>query len=216
MPDGERISLAGSTLDDVRHVCALFNDDDEEYRVLLPFIRQGFRCGDKGIHLINHDQRDDHLSRLAAVGIDTAAAERTGQLDLRVNSRTYLVEGRFDQDRMLGVFQQIAGSAANDGFRRNRIVCRMDWAAEAALVDDVIEFEARVNDVWRHHDDAVICTYRASQFRGDALIDIVRTHPMVIVGGLLQRNPFFIPPEQFLARFRQRREARPSRPDPEA
>jgi hypothetical protein len=32
------ISLAGSQLGDVRHVCALFNSDDEEYRVLLPFV----------------------------------------------------------------------------------------------------------------------------------------------------------------------------------
>jgi len=35
------ISLAGSQLGDVRHVCAFFTNDDEEYRVLLPFIREG-------------------------------------------------------------------------------------------------------------------------------------------------------------------------------
>ena len=211
MSDDARTSLAGSTLDDVRHVCALFNDDEEEYRVLLPFISEGFHCGDKGIHVVNPDQRGDHLSRLAAAGIDTAAAERTGQLDLRDNTSTYLLEGRFDQDRILGTFQQIAGTATDHGFRRNRILCRMDWAAERALVDDVVEFEAHVNDIWRHHDDIVICTYHAWQFRGDALLDIVRTHPMVIVGGLLQRNPFFIPPEQFLARFRRRHTERTSR-----
>jgi hypothetical protein len=73
------------------------------------------------------------------------------------------------------------------------------------LVDNVIEFEARVNDVGRHHDDAVICTYHLGHFSGDAVIDIMRTHPMVIVGGLLQRNPFFVPPDQFLPEFRRRR-----------
>jgi len=31
------ISLAGSQLGEVRHVCAFFNSDDEEYRVLLPY-----------------------------------------------------------------------------------------------------------------------------------------------------------------------------------
>ncbi len=216
MPDHAGLSLAGSTFDDVRHVCALFNDDEEEYRVLLPFISDGFHSGDRGIHVVNQGQRQDHLSRLAAAGIDTAAAERAGQLDLRDNASTYLPDGSFDQDRMLAVFREIAGSAVNDGFHRNRIVCRMDWAAERALVDNVIEFEARVNDVWRHHDDAVICTYRASQFRGDALIDIVRTHPMVILGGLLQRNPFFVPPEQFLEQFRRRRGERTSPDDREA
>jgi|GEM_PF-3305893 hypothetical protein len=43
------ISLAGSQLGEVRHVCAFFNSDDEEYRVLLPFIKDGFECGDKAV-----------------------------------------------------------------------------------------------------------------------------------------------------------------------
>jgi hypothetical protein len=43
------------------------------------------------------------------------------------------------------------------------------------------------------------------QFGGDAVIDIMRTHPLVIVGGILQRNPFFVPPEEFLLEFRERR-----------
>ena len=58
------ISFAGSQLGDVRHVCAFFNSDDEEYRVLLPFIRDGFECGDKAVHVVNPDQRRDHLQRL--------------------------------------------------------------------------------------------------------------------------------------------------------
>ena len=209
--DAAQISLAGSALGETRHVCALFNDDDEEYRVLLPFIKDGFEGGDKAIHVVNPDQRSDHLERLAAAGIDTAAAERRGQFELRRNTDTYLRDGRFDQDRMLAVFEQLASSTANR-FPRSRIVCRMDWAAQKrAFVDNVIEFEARVNDIWRRHDDAVICTYHLGQFTGDAVIDIMRTHPMVILGGVLQRNPFFLPPEQFVPAFRERREKQASR-----
>jgi hypothetical protein len=50
-----------------------FNSEDEEYRVLLPFSRDGFECGDKAVHVVNPDQRRDHLQRLAAVGIDATA-----------------------------------------------------------------------------------------------------------------------------------------------
>jgi hypothetical protein len=35
-------------------------------------------------------------------------------------------------------------------------------------------------------------------------MDILRTHPMVIMGGVLQRNPFFVPPAEFLAELRER------------
>jgi hypothetical protein len=36
------------------------------------------------------------------------------------------------------------------------------------------------------------------------IIDIMRTHPMVIVGGVLQENPFFVPPAEFLKELRSR------------
>jgi len=40
-------SLAGSQLGQTRHVCAFFNSDEKNNRVLLPFIKDGFECGDK-------------------------------------------------------------------------------------------------------------------------------------------------------------------------
>jgi len=208
-----RISLAGSQLNETRHVCAFFNNDEEEYRILLPFIKDGLESGEKAVHVLNPNQRRDHLRRLTAAGIDPAAAERSGQLELRTNTEVYLPDGRFDQDRMLGVFEQLASGNANGGFPLSRICCRMDWAVEGqSHVDDVIEFESRVNEVWLHHDDAVICTYHLGQFGGGAVMDIMRTHPMVIVGGILQQNPFFVPPDEFLHEFRQRRAGRGSSP----
>jgi hypothetical protein len=36
-------------------------------------------------------------------------------------------------------------------------------------------------------------------------MDIMRTHPMVIIGGLLQENPFFVAPEEMLEELRRRR-----------
>ena len=200
------ISLAGSELRGVRHVCALFNSDEEEYRLLLPFIKAGFECGDKAVHVINPNQQREHVGRLASAGINTTAAQTTGQLEFHVNTETYLKDGTFDPDRMLQVFEQLAGGDAERGFPLSRIVCRMDWAADGRThVDNLIEFEARANDLWKRHDDAVICTYHLNQFSGDAVIDILRTHPMVILGGILQHNPFYIPPEQFLPEFRARR-----------
>jgi hypothetical protein len=200
------IRFAGSQLDTARHVCAFFNSDEEEYRVLLPFIRDGFACGDRAIHVVNPEQRGDHLLRLTAAGIDTTATEQSGQFQLRTNTENYLRDGRFDQDRMLAAFEQLASGNADGSYPLSRIVCRMDWAAgDTSHVDDLIEFESRVNDVWCQHDDAVICTYHLSKFGGDTVIDIMRTHPMIIIGGILQQNPFYVPPSEFLRELRARR-----------
>lgn len=203
------ISLAGSQLGEIRHVCAFFNTDEEEYRVLLPFIKDGFECGDKAVHVVNPNQRREHLQRLSAVGIDHAAAEQSGQLEVRINTEAYLRDGRFDKDRMLAAFEQMASGNATGGFPLSRICCRMDWAIEdRSYIDDLVEFESQVNNVWRCHDDAVICTYQLGKFGGDTVVDIMRTHPLVIIGGILQRNPFFVAPEEFLPELRERRAMR--------
>ena len=200
------ISLAGSDLNQVRHVCALFKSEEEEYSLLLPFIRDGFECGHKAIHVINPNQHDEHVKRLASCGIDHIAAQQAGQLVLRTNTDTYIRDGRFDPDRMLAVFEGLAGGDPARGFPLSRIVCRMDWAAGGSgHLENLLEFESRVNTLWSRCDDAVICTYHMSQFSGDAVIDILRTHPLVILGGTLQANPFFVPPEEFLPEFRARR-----------
>jgi hypothetical protein len=211
--DFSPISLAGSHLSDTRHVCAFFNNDEEEYRVLLPFIKDGFGRGHKAVHVVNPDQHHDHMQRLSAAGIDHSDARQKGQLEIHTNTEVYLRDGRFDQDRMLATFEQLASGNATGGFPMSRICCRMDWTTKnQSYIDDVIEFESRVNEVWRHHDDAVICTYHLSQFGGDTIIDILRTHPLVIVGGILQQNPFFIEPEDFLREYRGRRADRERSP----
>ena len=52
------IRFASATLGAKRHVCAFFNSPDEEYRVLLPFIKEGFERGEKAFHIVNPALRD--------------------------------------------------------------------------------------------------------------------------------------------------------------
>ena len=170
--------------------------------MLIPFIRDGFACGDKAVHLVSPGQCCNHLRRLASAGIDPERARQAGQLEVWTNTEAYLRDGRFDQDRMLDVFEQLA--AARSNFRLSRIVCQMDWAVDRSHIDDLIEFEARVNHVWSRHEDAVICVYDLAKFGGDAVIDIMRTHPMVIIGGILQENPFYVPPDEMLRELKER------------
>ena len=36
-------------------------------------------------------------------------------------------------------------------------------------------------------------------------MDIMRTHPQVIIGGMVQENPFYVPPDEFLVELAGRR-----------
>jgi hypothetical protein len=194
-----QVRLGRSRLGAVRHVCAFFGSDEEAYRVLVPFILDGFDGGEKAVHVVRPDQERDHVDRLAAAGLDVSAVEAAGQLEIRVNTEIYLHGGKFDTERMLAAFERMATANTADGFPRSRIVCQMDSVIESTSThNDVIEFESRVNDVWDRHDDIVICVYDLKKMRGDLAIDIMRTHPIVLIGDVLHENPFFIPPSEFL------------------
>jgi hypothetical protein len=60
------------------------------------------------------------------------------------------------------------------------------------------------------YEDTVICAYDLTKFGASAVMDALRTHPVVIIGGLLQENPFYVSPDQLLSEIRERRSARKS------
>jgi hypothetical protein len=87
----------------------------------------------------------------------------------------------------------------------------MEWALlEKPGVADLLEYEIRLNHVLPKYGDPVICTYNLRKMPSAIAMDILRTHPAVIIGGLLHDNPFFVPPEQFLLELRERERARKS------
>lgn len=153
---GKSVRLAGSVLDRSRHVCAFFNTKDEEYRVLLPFIKEGFEHGDKAFHIVDPRHRTEHLRRLHEANIDVSAAERTKQLEVRRWEDAYLRDGRFDQKRMLILIEEVLQSGKSQGFPLTRLVANMEWALEDRPgVDDIVEYETRLNYILPKYDDAV-------------------------------------------------------------
>ena len=101
MANSKEIHLAGEVLDRAWHICALFHSQEEAYRVLLPFIRQGFDQGNRAAHIVDPREREEHLRRLQQAGIDVAEAERRDQLVVRSWDNSYLQDGFFDPDRTI-------------------------------------------------------------------------------------------------------------------
>jgi hypothetical protein len=138
--------LARAVLSAPRHVCAFFHSHEEEYRVLLPFIQEGFERGEKAFHIVDPTRRDAHLQRLAAAGIDTAAAQQRGQLEVCNWTEAHLRDGYFDQDRMFALIEEVIKGARQQGFPRTRFVTHMEWALEErAGVAAHLEYEAKAN-----------------------------------------------------------------------
>jgi MEDS: MEthanogen/methylotroph, DcmR Sensory domain len=209
MTTAQPMQFTGNTFDQRRHICAFFNSSDEQHRVLRSFIKDGFDLREKAFHLVDPERRDEHLGWLAEAGIDVHEAMGTGQLEVRPWQDGPLRGGRFDQEIWLTSFEQALQSGPAAGYPRTRFFAHMEWAlVDLPGVDDLIEFEARVNYVISKYENAVICAYDLMRFGASVMIDALRTHPVVIISGLLHENPFFVPPDQLLPEIRERRSAR--------
>ena len=210
MARGEHpVQIAGVDLAGRNHVCAFFNTIDEEHRVLGSFYKDGFDRGEKATHIVASENREDYLNRLARAGINVQEMMDTGQLEVLPWTDMYVRDHRFDQDAMLASVETLIQSGAAAGYSRTKLVGHhMDWLfVDKPAVANLIEYEARLNHVLSKYDAPVICNYDLSRFGATVAMDIMRTHQLVIIGGLLRENPFFVPPDQFLNEMRERRSA---------
>jgi CheY-like chemotaxis protein len=200
------IHVADGVLGNKCHICGFFNGLDEQHRVLRSFIKEGFERGEKAFHIMDPSLREDHLKRLTDAGIDVGHAISTGQLEVRRWQDAYLRDDRFDKDRMAAFFENLLQSKAVAGHPRMRLVSRVEPSLlDKAGIEGWLEYETRINFVLSKYDDPVICAYDLSNFSANVVMDILRVHPVVIVGGVLQENPFFVPPEQFLLELQERK-----------
>jgi hypothetical protein len=151
------ISFAGGQLDAHRHVCAFFESFDEELRVLGPFIQEGIERGEKAFHIVDPAWRAGYPGKLQQAGIDAQSALEREQFEIRTWNEAYLRDGRFDQDRMLALIEEVLQGGARQGFPLTRLVAHMEWSLQDMPgVDDLVEYETRLNYVLPRYRDPVI------------------------------------------------------------
>ncbi len=171
--------------------------------MLLPFIRQGFEQGDKSFHIIDERRRGEYLDRLAGIGTDVSGAEKSGQLEVRGWENAHLKPGWFDQHAMLSLVEEVLLGAEKQGFSHTRWVANMGWALEDKPgVGDLVEYCARLNHVVPRYNATIICTYDLARFTAAQMVDVLRSHPLAVIGGIVQENPFYLPPDSLIEELR--------------
>ena len=200
------VHLFGENLDEGMHICTFFRTSDERYRVLMPFIREGMEQGDRALHIVNPSLRNEHAHRIAEAGIGAAAAEVEGQLEIIGWDEAYVRGGSFNQNAMLSLLPVLLNDGRTRGFPITRFIADMAWVLnDPGALDRLLDYECRVNLALPKAGDIVICSYDLDKFGAAIVIDALRTHPIVLIGGIVQRNPFYVPPEVLLKELDERR-----------
>ena len=191
---GRELSIPAGT-----HICALFRGIPERDQIMVPFLTEGVYAGHKCTCII-----DDGVEavRLALGGDGRAPANAAShQVDIRCSQETYLRRGRFSTQEMLDFWDDSVGAALNEeGFRFVRSAGEPTWTLkDLPGLDDFLTYEAELNRFAPRYPQVLLCLYDLDHFGGEILVDILKTHPKVLMGGTVLENLYYLEPDEFLA-----------------
>jgi DNA-binding CsgD family transcriptional regulator len=195
------VSLGIPGLDDVdpgTHLCALYSGPDERDRLLLPFLQEGMRDGDKCLCLVD-DVAPATMKRRVEGDGTTSPSHRADQLNVDAASSVYLQEGRFSVEHMTSFLATRLSEAAGD-FPLLRAAGEMSWVLPTPIgADDFFVYESAVNDVVADAPAIFMCLYDLQQFSARMLVDVLHTHPQVLLDNSVIDNPHYLTPAEYLA-----------------
>jgi hypothetical protein len=193
-------TVCGHPLANSAHICAFFDSEQQEYACLVPYFAEGLARGEQVVTIRDADRCDTHVAKLKASGaLPVDDAMRAGRLRVMASEDTYLQDGIFEVERMYRMIERALKEAPDDGFSRVRTCGEMSWALRGLPgTDDLMEYESRVNQLTQVHDCTLMCTYDIARISGRALMDVLATHPVVLLGDRIYENPYYQTPTDFL------------------
>ena len=193
--------VPGVLLEPGDHICALYVNQAERDQIMLPFLRAGLRAGDKCFCVVDSSPTSQVLEGLGD-DVETKEALSRDQLELFTAGETYLRKRPFARDDILDFWRTTVSVAAAEGnYAFSRVTGEMPWELHG-LPDEREEFfryEAELNRFAPRYPQAIVCLYDLSHFGGGILLDLLRTHPKLVVSGQLVENPYYLPPDQYLS-----------------
>ena len=181
------------------HLCLIYETPQEQFEVAIPFLRMGLERHEKCVYIADDHTCAEVLQALRAGGIDVESAIQSGALSLATKRESYLKQGYFDPDWMIRFLKDATGSAIAAGFSALRVTGEMTWQLGGDPGNErLMEYESKLNYFCAEHNCLGICQYDRRRFSPAVILDVIRTHPLVICDGTVCRNFYYVPPDEFL------------------
>ncbi len=193
------LAVPGVELRPGDHICAFYPSLAERDGILIPYLSEGLDAGDKCICVVDGT---DVQGLVASLGSGTPCGHDPSQpqLDVHRSEDTYLANGGFSTDVMIDFWDKSIGGAFEDGYAFARAAGEMTWALRHMPgVEELIGYEALLNKFLPKYPQVILCLYELGRFSGEVLVDVLKTHPKVLLGGMLLDNPYYLEPDEFLA-----------------
>lgn len=195
MPDVS-FGIVQLSLEPGDHVCGFYNALDMRDDMMVPFVRGGLESGHKCVCFINETR--NVVSKLGEGGDARPAAP--SQLEFRDADDAYLADGSFSKDVMIGRLEHDVTAALDEGYPIARVVGDMSWVIRNRVDPRLVfAYEAEVNEYSPRYPQLLLCLYDLNHFNGSLVVDVLKTHPKILLNGMIVQNPYYVPPSEFMA-----------------
>jgi PAS domain S-box-containing protein len=180
------------------HLCCLYETDEEHKSLLTPYMRFGLEKNEKVFYIVDSHTSQTVLDYLRDDGVDVDPYIQSGQLTILTVSESYMKGGIFDPDEMIKMLTEETKKAINEGYSALRVTGEMSWALKGLPGSErLIEYEAKLNEFFPHNNALAICQYDMRLFKPEILLNVLLTHPIVVIGTRIYENFYFMPPEKY-------------------
>jgi anti-anti-sigma regulatory factor len=182
------------------HLCSIYETQEEQFAVAIPFIRIGLERGEKCIYIADAHNLEDVREALRAEVGDLEPAMRSGALELLTKEDAYMKRGHFDPDWMFTFWKEATDAALERGFSALRTAGETEWVQRGGPgLERWMEYESRLTHTLSQSKCVALCQYNRRVCSPAVILDVIRTHPLVIYGSTVCRNFYFVPADEFLA-----------------
>ena len=181
------------------HICSIFKNEQDQLSQAVPFVLSGLNTNQRCVYILDKNDKDDVMDAVVRTK-DTRDRIESGQVIFLNKQETYLKNGKFEYKRMLSLISDAQKDALADGYSGAVITGEMTWFnGSGTPADCLLEFEARINALYPEIEANILCQYDETGFDPGLMMDVIRTHPKVILDGMLCPNPYYMPPEDYLS-----------------
>jgi signal transduction histidine kinase len=178
------------------HLCLVYEDDPtEQMQALVPYIRQTLDGGAQFVYVADDQTVEQLRSFLLASEIDAAAAESRGALRLWTRAE-WRQPGELESERKAAQVRRILREGLDRGFAGVNFAVEMTWTLGPDIdAEKLGHWEAFINTVFTPETPGrIICQYSRERLAPAVIRAGLSTHPTLIIGNELHRNPYYEAP----------------------
>jgi PAS domain S-box-containing protein len=183
------------------HICPIYENEAEQMAVAIPFLKKGLARGERCLYVADDRSAEQIAQALKAAGVDVSHEQARGALLILTKRETYLKAGdEFDPQAMIEFLHLAEVQALAEGFSGLRVLGETAWALGPKVTSHrLIEYEALVNEFLKNSRSLCLCQYNRQRYDPAIIHDVLRTHPIAILGDQVCPNPYYEPPELMLS-----------------